>query len=179
MAPQHPAHFLFQIDSQEQRVGSRFTLPVVSHLLTVLLERETLRLSLTYRTLREGISPHLSLVCSDRFLHVEIEAKIAYNVKQVLSGGREHLQDPAIGLLVDALSTSADWVELYVATGELEIMGLDKEEGELGDAVRAVALVLFHDSGKGFRYSLLNCRDLTAAEKVLYLLVESTTGDSL
>ena len=30
-----------------------------------------------------------------------------------------------------------------MATGELEIVGLDKEEGELGDAVRAVALVLF------------------------------------
>ena len=71
-------------------------------------------------------------------------------MKQVLSGGRKHLQDPAIGLLVDALSTSADWVELYVATGELEIVGLDKEEGELGDAVRAVALVLFLDSGSSF-----------------------------
>jgi len=87
---------------------------------------------------------------SNRFLHVEIETKIAYNVKQVLSGGREHLQDPAIGLLVSALSTSADWVELYVATGELEILGLDSVEGELGDAVRAVALVLFLDSGSDF-----------------------------
>ena len=71
----------------------------------------------------------------------EIETKIAYNVKQVLSGGRDHLQDPAIGLLVNALSTSADWVELYVATGELKIMGLGDVEGELGGAVQAVAEV--------------------------------------
>ena len=34
-----------------------------------------------------------------------------------------------------------------MATGELEIVGLDKEEGELGDAVQAVALVLVLDSG--------------------------------
>jgi hypothetical protein len=62
-------------------------------------------------------------------------------VKQVLGRGREHLQDSAIGALVDALSTSADWVELYVATGELKIIGLDKVEGELGDAVREVVQV--------------------------------------
>lgn len=147
MAPQRPAHFLFQIDSQEQRIGRCFTIPATSQVLTVLSERETLHLSLTYRTLREGNNPHLSLACSDYLVHEEIETKIAYNVKQVLSGGREHLQDPAIGLLANALSTSADWVELYVATGELEIVGLDKVEGELGDAVRAVALVLFLDSG--------------------------------
>ena len=67
MAPQHPAHFLFQVDSQEQRVGLCFTLLVVSHSLTVLSERETLRLSLTYRTLREGISLHLSMTLPDRF----------------------------------------------------------------------------------------------------------------
>jgi hypothetical protein len=112
--------------------------------------------------------------------HAEIETKIAYNVKQVLSGGREHHQDPAIGLLVNALSTSADWVELYVATGELEIVGLDKVGGELGDVVREVALVLFLDSGSDFdTHWVLYCRDLIVVEKVLYLLVESTTGDSL
>jgi hypothetical protein len=113
-------------------------------------------------------------------VHLEIETKIAYNVKQVLSGGREHLQDPAIGLLVNALSTSVDWVELYVATGELKIVGLDKVEGELGDAVRAVALVLFLDSWSDFdTHRILNYRGLIVVEMALYPLVESTTGDSL
>lgn len=107
-------------------------------------ERETLHLSITYRTLREGTTPDLLLSCSNHLTHKEIETKIAYNVKRVLSGGREHLQDPAIGLLVNALSTNADWVELYVATGELNIVGLDKVEGELGDAVREVAQVLYY-----------------------------------
>lgn len=87
---------------------------------------------------------HLSRSSTEPLPDLEIETKIAYNVKQVLSGGREHLQDPAIGLLVNALSTSADWVELFVATGELKIMGLDNVGGELGNAVRAVAQVGYY-----------------------------------
>lgn len=145
MAPQRPVHFLFQIDSQVQRVGSCFTLLVVSRLLTTLRTGDPPSVTYLPHPPRRYNS-HLSLACSDHLAHVEIETKIAYNVNQVLSGGREHLQDAAIGLLVNSLSTSADWVELFVATGELEIVGLDKVEGELGDAVRAVALVSFLDS---------------------------------
>jgi len=115
--------------------GSRYFLLVVPRYLpnlTVIVQ-ESLSLLIKYQLLREGKSYHSTWFQSWRTSRdlLEVESLVAEAVQTVVVENPAWLphSDLVVGKLIEALEADASWVELFGATGELNVP--DKKEQEL------------------------------------------------